>query len=134
MAIQWRESLAIGIDEIDNQHKQLFEAIDKLFTACSQGKGRQEVANTINFLEDYTIKHFTDEENYHIRSNYPERVAHKQIHDKFLKNFQNLKQQFENEGPSIIFVSTINKTVVDWLINHIGQADKAFGEYMKNKK
>lgn len=134
MAIQWRESLAIGIDEIDNQHKQLFEAIDKLFTACSQGKGRQEVSNTIDFLEDYTIKHFTDEENHHIRSSYPERVAHKQIHDKFLKNFQNLKQQFENEGPSIIFVSTINKTVVDWLINHIGQADKAFGEYMKNKK
>ncbi len=131
MAIKWRDSLAIGITELDDQHKKLFEAIDKLFTACIQGKGKEEVVNTIKFLEDYTIVHFTDEQEMHKKYNYPERDAHRKIHDNFLKNFEKLKEQFEQEGASPLFISTINKQVVDWLIQHIGKADKAFAAFVK---
>ena len=133
MAIQWRESLAIGIKEIDDEHKELFAAIDKLFTACQQGKGKTEVENTIKFLEDYTVKHFTAEQKLHIKHDYPHRVAHREIHDRFLENFKALKKQFDEQGASILFISTINKTVVDWLVKHIGSADKAFAAHVNGK-
>lgn len=134
MAIQWRESYAIGIKEIDDEHKQLFDAIDKLFTACSQGKGKEEVGNTLEFLEDYTKVHFSDEQQIHAKYNYPERLSHKAVHDNFLKTFTGLKKQFDEEGASVLFVSTVNKTVLDWLIKHIGSLDKAFAAFVKEQK
>lgn len=134
MAIQWRESYAIGIKEIDDQHKQLFDAIDKLFNACAQGKGKEEVGNTLKFLEDYTKVHFTDEQQLHIKHNYPERIMHRGVHDNFLKTFDGLKRQFEQEGASVLFVSTVNKTVLDWLIKHIGSLDRDFAAFVKGQK
>ncbi len=133
MAIQWRDSYAIGIKEIDDQHKKLFDAIDKLFIACAEGKGKQEVGNTLLFLEDYTKVHFADEQKLHIKYNYPERISHKTIHDNFLKHLVKLKQQFEEEGAGVLFVSTVNKTVLDWLIQHIGNLDKAFATFVKQQ-
>lgn len=133
MAIKWRESLAIGISEIDEQHKKLFEAIDRLFTACTQGKGKLEVVNTIKFLEDYTIVHFTDEQELHKKYNYPEKDAHRKVHENFLASFAKLKEQFEQEGASPFFISTVNKQVVDWLIQHIGKADKAFAVFVNGR-
>ena len=132
MAIQWRESYAIGIEEIDEQHKQLFEAIDKLFAACTQGKGKEQVGDTLKFLEEYTVVHFTDEQKLHIKHNYPERISHRQVHDNFLKTFEGLKKQFDEEGASVLFVSTVNKTVLEWLIKHIGSLDKSFAAYVKS--
>ncbi|MHB8062304.1 MAG: bacteriohemerythrin [Ruminiclostridium sp.] len=133
MAIQWRNSYAIGIKEIDDQHKKLFEAIDKLFTACAQGKGKEEVGNTLTFLEDYTKVHFSDEQKLHIKYDYPEKASHRDIHEKFLKNFSELKKQFEKEGAGVLFISTVNKTVLEWLIQHIGNSDKAFAAYVKQQ-
>lgn len=134
MAIQWRESYAIGIKEIDDQHKKLFEAIDKLFTACTNGKGKDEVGNTLNFLEDYTKIHFTDEQQLHIKYNYPDRLTHKNVHENFLKTFEGLKKQFDEEGASVLFISTVNKTVLDWLVKHIGSMDKAFATFVKGQQ
>ena len=134
LAIQWRDSYAIGIKEIDDQHKQLFDAIDKLFIACAEGKGKQEVGNTLLFLEDYTKVHFSDEQQLHIKYNYPERLAHKAVHENFLKHLVKLKQQFEEEGAGVLFVSTVNKTVLEWLIKHIGNLDKAFAAFVKQQE
>ena len=134
MAIQWRDSYAIGVKEIDDQHKLLFEAIDKLFTACTQGKGKEEVGNTLKFLEEYTIVHFTDEQKLHIKHNYPERISHRQVHENFLKTCATLKKQFDEEGASVLFISTVNKTVLEWLIKHIGSLDKAFAAYVKGQQ
>ncbi len=39
MGIQWRESLSIGNDAIDNQHKELLLRFNSLLEACQAGKG-----------------------------------------------------------------------------------------------
>lgn len=133
-AIQWRDSYAIGIKEIDDQHKQLFDAVDKLFAACSQGKGKEEVGNTLKFLEDYTKVHFTDEQQLHIKHNYPERINHRNVHENFLKTFEQLKKDFEEKGAGVLFISTVNKLFLDWLIKHIGSMDKAFAAFVKEQQ
>lgn len=62
MNLNWDNNLATGIVNIDNQHKELFDRINKLLIAMKEGKGKDEVIGTLNFLEDYVIKHFTEEE------------------------------------------------------------------------
>lgn len=133
MAILWRESLETGVKEIDDQHKELFKAVNRLLDACGQGKGKEEVGSVIKFLEDYVVTHFTAEEKLQKESHYPEFDFHKQQHAEFIKSFAEIKKQFETEGVSMHFVPALNRMVVDWLVKHIGSLDKALGTYLKSK-
>lgn len=133
MAIQWKDSLATGVQEIDNQHKELFDAINKLFDACSQGKGKEEVDKVIKFLGDYVVLHFGAEEKLQKKFSYPEYNAHKEQHEKFISDFLELKKQIDTEGANARSVILINRVVVDWLIKHIGVSDKKLGVFLKDK-
>ncbi|MEK7700013.1 MAG: hemerythrin domain-containing protein [Planctomycetota bacterium] len=62
MAVQWSENLAVGVTMIDDQHKGIFSRINTLMSAMSQGKGKEEVGKVLEFLADYTKKHFSAEE------------------------------------------------------------------------
>ncbi len=60
--MMWNDNLKIGVSLIDSEHKELCDRIDRLLAACSQGKGSAEISETVDFLQEYTIKHFGDEE------------------------------------------------------------------------
>jgi hemerythrin len=133
MAIEWSEDLATGVNEIDNQHKELFKRINNMLEACNQGKGKEEVDKVIKFLEDYVVTHFTAEEKYMTTFDYPEYSAHKSQHLWFIENFSGLKRKIETEGVGVHIVILTNNLVVDWLINHIRKLDKALGGFLKAK-
>ena len=85
MALLWKDDLATGVETIDEQHKELFARIEKLLDACNQGKGKAEVANTVDFLAEYIEIHFRDEEQIQKNSGFPEFEAHKALHDQWVK-------------------------------------------------
>ncbi len=133
MSIEWTEDLATGVNEIDNQHKELFKRINNLLNACKEGKGRDETGKIIQFLDDYVITHFSAEEEYMRKYDYPGFTHHKAQHLEFMENFSKLKTQVEKEGPGVHLVVTINHMVVQWLQNHIKKVDKAMGAFLKTK-
>lgn len=133
MAIQWKESYAIGVEEVDNQHKGLFDAVNRLLDACGKGKGKEELDSVIKFLEDYVVTHFSTEEKLQKQYNYPDYESHKQLHDNFIKEFTKLKKQIETEGANARSVVLVNRVVVDWLTKHVKNIDKKVGLFLKDK-
>jgi len=133
MAIQWTENLAVGILEIDNQHKELFDRINVLFEACNQGKGRAQIERTIAFLEEYVETHFTAEEQYMLKTRYPDRGSHQRQHGVFRKNLSDIKRQLVEEGPGIHLIILTNHMVIDWLKNHIRTLDRSYGIYIQDR-
>jgi hemerythrin len=129
MGIQWDESLTVGIELIDAQHKELFDRINRLLDACKRGEGKEEIADVVSFLGNYVVEHFESEEQAMQKRNYPAFSAHKQEHDVFRKDFETLKEDIAREGAGLGAVAKINKALVDWLIKHIGRSDKAFGAH-----
>jgi hemerythrin len=134
MALQWTEDLATGVVEVDNQHKEIFRRIEALLEACREGKGREKVGEVIAFLGDYVVMHFAAEERLQKQHAYPEYEAHKRTHEKFLKDFGDLKAQFDEEGGTIGMVLATNRVVVDWLVNHIKMTDKKMAVYVRENK
>lgn len=133
MPIEWTEALSVGIDEIDNQHKELFKQIDRLLNACNQGKGAPAVAEIIKFLEEYVDVHFKTEVGLMDKYHYPDAPEHKAQHAEFIGTFLDLKKQFETDGPGVHIVILTNRVVVDWLNKHIRRIDKKLGEFLKTK-
>jgi len=133
MAIQWTESLETGVDTIDEQHKELVVRVNRLLEACQQGKGKLIMAGLLNFLAEYATKHFAEEEKYMLDYNYPDYDMHKMQHEKFISDFGVLKNKFDVQGAGINLVLVTNRTIVDWLINHINNTDKNLGVFLKNR-
>lgn len=127
----WKDSLKIGVTLIDSEHKELCDRIDALFAACSQGKGKDELLNTINFLESYTIKHFSDEEKLQRSSTYPKVAEHKEMHEFFKAKIAEMKKDLMANGASITSVSKTNYFLMDWLLNHIQKVDTELANYLK---
>lgn len=132
MAIQWTDDLATGVAEIDDQHKELFKRIDRLFQACNQAQGRLEIGKTIAFLEEYVDTHFDAEEKAMKQRSYPDYGAHKAQHVYYRNNLLTIKQQIEEEGPGVHLIILTNRLAVDWLRNHIQKLDRAFGDFLQS--
>jgi hemerythrin len=133
MAPTWNKTLATDVEEIDNQHKELFSRINKLFDACGQGKAKEEVSKIFEFLNDYVVVHFGAEEKYMAAYNYPGYAAHKAQHEEFIKGFNELKSKFTAEGKGLYVTISTNRLLSDWLINHIHKVDKALASFLKSK-
>ena len=133
MAKQWTEDLSVGVEEIDNQHKEFINALNSLLDAMARGKGRKIIGDELSFIENYVDKHFALEEGYMRRFMYDKYHAHKAIHDGFKKEMAALKAEFQQGGPAIGLVIKVEKNMLDWLINHINEVDKKLGAFLKGK-
>ena len=131
MGIVWRESLAIGIPEIDSQHKELLSRFDSLLKACEGGKGMQELQRLLEFLDEYVVKHFSDEENIQRKHHYPGYDAHKNEHDGFIARLKALEDEITTEGVAVHHVTETNNLLLKWLINHISKRDGELGAYLR---
>ena len=133
MAVTWTKDLSVGISEIDNQHKELFVRLNSLYDAMKQRKGKAETAKVIKFLEDYVVSHFGAEEKYMDLYSYKSMGLHKAQHTGFIREFANIKKSLSSGEISTTTVIQTQKQITEWLTNHIGKTDKAFGEFLSTK-
>lgn len=134
MAFTWTKELETGNAQIDNEHKQLIQAINNLLAACSAGKGRNELAHTMDFLNQYTKTHFQHEQALQVKSGYPDYVNHKRLHDGFIKVVDNLSARLKAEGPTILLVGEISNQLGGWLVKHIKTEDVKVAKHVMSQK
>ena len=133
MAYQWDSSLETGHEKIDNQHKQLVAALNAIIDASAQGKGKDEILKTLDFLTGYTIMHFSTEEKFQVQYKYPDYLAHKRYHDEFKVTVAQLTERLVKEGPTEEMIRIVTTTIGDWLLNHIKGDDFRMATYVKSK-
>ena len=131
MGIKWRESLSIGVEEIDRQHKELLLRFDMLLAACEEGKGILELKKLLDFLDSYVQTHFSDEEALQRLWNYPGYEDHHKEHQSFVERIRKLQHEIETEGLAVHHVIETNNLLFKWLINHIAKVDKELGKFLK---
>jgi len=134
MAIEWRESLSIGVEAIDNQHKELLLRFDRLLNACRDGKGIDELKGLLDFLSEYVRIHFNDEEEIQRQHHYPGYEDHRKEHASFVVRLNELRQEIDTQGLAIHHVMETNNLLLKWLINHISVVDKELGKFLLGNK
>jgi hemerythrin len=134
MAYQWDSSLETGYQKIDNQHKQLVTALNNIIAASKEGKGKDEIFKTLDFLTGYTIMHFSDEEKLMVKYEYADYLVHKGYHDDFKLTVGELTQRLVNEGPTEEMVNVVSTAIGEWLLNHIKGDDFRMAAFVKAKE
>ncbi|MGB4701257.1 MAG: hemerythrin family protein [Syntrophomonadaceae bacterium] len=126
--IQWKESYRLGIEEIDNQHKKLFEIANRVYELLKNEMlvdKYDHIVSIIEELRDYAKYHFQYEEDYMEKINYRKRLSHKVIHNDFVEKMNeiNLDQVDENQDQ---YLMNILDFVVQWIEQHILGTDKLY--------
>ena len=125
--MEWTHDLAFGIPVIDTQHRRIIDFINELAEACRTGN-RDETAQVMEGLLNYTVTHFEFEESLQEKAGYPFLKAHRRIHEIFMKKVADIRQratQGEDVAPELL------KLLNGWLISHIKGEDRDYIESVK---
>ena len=131
MDFVWTEKLAVGVKEIDMQHRVLFEKINDLVKALDSKDSAAHIERFFDFLEEYAASHFTMEQKAMGVYKYPDMKAHIEQHVIFNRAVSELRDSYKEKGVTGELTGELKKRVCDWLIDHVCEVDKALGVFLK---
>lgn len=120
----WNDSLSVGIAEIDRQHKQLIDQLNKLVDAMHQNRGKDEIQQIVWFLDLYVSQHFGFEEGCMNRYRCPVASQNANAHAQFIATLKEIKEELNKKGSSLALAIKVNEQLLDWFVNHIKRIDK----------
>lgn len=129
--LSWNDSYLLGIPEIDLQHKKLLSLADDMYEIVNGDEDSLKVnlSKVLKSLTDYTVYHFTSEEEFMKKYGYPSADMHKSMHDNFIaevtKQIKSLNSATKTEAERLY------KFLASWVLNHIAKSDKVWAEYVK---
>ncbi len=123
----WDDQYNLGVEVIDKAHANLFRIVAKLMDLMEDKENIQGACKEgLKYLENYTMKHFFEEEAYMRSIRYKEYARHKKIHDTFRnETLKALKWYLEKERYSPGSVQRFVGTLLGWLTGHIMAEDQA---------
>jgi len=130
----WTPDLSVHVQAIDDQHQELFRKFNQVGEAVWDGRGKEEIGKLIDFLADYVVTHFRDEEAIMQEHGYPGYQTQKKAHDDFVVEVNDMKSRLAaGDVTSDLIVSVVTK-LGEWLRNHIKGLDRELGEYIVSKQ
>jgi len=126
--VDWNDGMSVGVQVIDQQHRQLLTLINELHDAMTQGRGSTVLRQIVDGLIEYTRVHFTTEEGYFEICDYPDCAAHKQQHRYFVAKVTDFKQGFD-EGRLMLTLDVMS-FLGDWLVEHIQGSDASYAPFL----
>jgi len=129
---EWSARLETGIKEIDEQHKGLFEQIDRLDLAIYRGSAIGELKNLIEYLNSYIVEHLEIEEKLLRDCSYPDYERHFNEHEEFRSLCAELMLRFK-KGADNYLALDVDKQMRKWWENHIMKMDMAYVPYIKKE-
>ncbi len=131
--IAWDDSLSVGVDLIDEQHKLLIEKLKDLSDDFKQGHEQNKILRTLGFMIDYTDFHFTAEEKVMAENDYPGLEDQQQQHAEFKATLDSILLDLREDGPTEELVKSINIFLLNWLVTHIKGSDQKLGAYLNEQ-
>lgn len=120
---EWRNEYAVGIPEIDAQHKHLFGIAYRLADSVRTAAGQTDLKAVIDELTSYANEHFAFEEMIMEKADYEHLMYHRKMHEFMRTRLDLLNAQlmkgFLSEAELVEFMET-------WLTEHIIMEDMRY--------
>jgi len=130
----WKDEYKIGVELVDQQHKELFKRLGDFIQNVRSDKENKEkkeaVEKTLNFMGEYVATHFDAEEELQKKYNYPDFENHHQIHEDFKEEVAEFQKEYKDNEYDEDFVMEFSGRLLTWLINHVASTDQDIGEHI----
>ncbi|MFT3740784.1 MAG: bacteriohemerythrin [Breznakibacter sp.] len=126
---KWTADLSVGNNLIDQEHKHLFELLEKFYLSMMGKSSKIDLLDLVKGLCDYAQVHFADEEAFMTQVNYPELENHAALHKDFMEKANDFYEKLQS-GKLLLTIEVTN-FIKDWLVSHIKGEDMKIVQYAK---
>lgn len=127
--VEWSDQLSVHVDQIDNEHKRLVNLLNELNGAVQTGAGQAALRGVLNGLVNYTVYHFSHEEDLARRWRYPGYEKHRRQHEGFTAKVLQVNADFQS-GAAAGLPGEILEFLKVWLSQHIMVSDRELGAHI----
>lgn len=122
---------AVRIKDVDDQHRRLFDLLNRLHAAVSAGEERGELRDILDELVEYTVYHFEIEEGLCREHGFPGYAEHKTAHDELAATAFDLQGKLREGGATLSF--ELLDFLHGWLMEHTMGLDQEMGPYLRER-
>lgn len=130
MHLSWRKLLEVGIAEIDDDHRQLVDLLNRIQEA-SADDDRQAALELLYLLKTQVAGHFAREELLMVGLRYAGAEAHRREHGRL---FDDVLRQIDDLERGRIVAGAVSVFLQRWLLRHIAGADSELGEALRRHR
>lgn len=132
MAIVWnQERMTTGVPEIDKEHQELIRRFNEFHDAMAKGRGKDAAAKLLTFIVEYTETHFAHEEKCMRERKCTAAAANLAAHNALRREIAGLTPKLKDGSLSLVDLIKIERTLGDWLQNHICAIDVKLRDTVK---
>ncbi len=130
---EFTDDCLIHIDEIDNEHRQLFSLLNESITMVAETDDVTAIANNlVTKLKDYALNHFAHEEAYMESIHDPELRLQKREHAAFAEKINSFALDTTSKEAARESLNELLRYLVRWLYRHILSSDMMIGKTEPN--
>lgn len=125
---EWKKDYELGVHDIDEQHKKLFEIGNRAYELLKNDvyvDKYDKIVEIIQELKNYTAFHFKSEEDYMISIGYKKLLSHKVEHDDFIYRVNSIDFDRIDYGQNE-YIMDLLEFVYKWIGDHILVKDKDY--------
>ena len=130
MRIKLDESLLVGHDLIDQDHRDLVPLVNIFLESVKKGADKQSIFDDVGEISVRFSAHFERENQLMAESRYPDMPTHVAEHQALLGDLGKFLREVEeaNDNETVGTVEYIE----DWFLKHIAGSDKKLGEHLRD--
>lgn len=117
--VEWKDDFALGVEEIDEEHKEMIQLINEAYSHLHDSK--LTMGDFLGEIYTKIAAHFALEENLMREKNYDEYEEHKADHERLLDVIRDLMDDFEDD--EIVDEEAFASSLRDWFTEHFKTRD-----------
>ena len=131
-AIHWSEKFSVGVKELDEQHRQIIEMLNRLIsTPEARDANSETVSEILTAMTRYPLEHFKTEEGLMKAHGYPNLEEHRQEHIAYRR------KAIDFSTAATIGVESVPQILIDylseWWMHHILDEDMKYKPFFAKK-
>jgi len=95
--IDWRDEFAIGVPEVDHEHKDMINLINELYENLANNASKEQIDDFLGEIYTKISAHFALEEKLMREQNYDEYEDHKEDHESLLDEIRDIMEFYETD-------------------------------------
>ncbi len=123
--LKWKPVYSVGNNDLDNQHKYMFELLNSIYAALQVGKSEQTIEQLLEKARLYGKLHFETEEKLLAGCGYPRWWEHRQVHEDYVERVEAMSRTVGADTAFELFLF-----LKEWWINHITSMDADYSSWI----
>jgi hemerythrin len=127
----WTERYRVNVAILDQQHQELFHAVNELEQALRVGEGHTAIDKILDRLVTYAGLHFAAEESLMEQHQFPGLPTHRIQHEMFRKKLLTFleKHRISRSGVPVELLLFLQS----WLKQHVLEIDKLYSKFLNER-